>query len=84
MLLLQVKCGLAYVQESSAVLIDGKRQWVTYRTLDLKANDFAKIGNAYEAAQEIPLYKLEQATVRFMKQRPLVDWAIHWMEQHRR
>ncbi|MDJ0595525.1 MAG: hypothetical protein QNJ72_36985 [Pleurocapsa sp. MO_226.B13] len=30
------------------------------------------------------IYKLGQATVRFMKQRPLVDWAIHWMEQHRR
>ena len=76
--------GKRSIQESSAILIDGKRQWVKYRTLDLKANDFATIGNAYEATYEIPLYKLGQATVRFLKQRPLVDWAINWMEKHRR
>ena len=23
------------------------------------------------------------ATVRFMRQRPLVDWAVPWLEQHR-
>ena len=76
--------GKRYVRESSAILVDGKRQWVTYQTLDLQANDFATIGNAYEAAYKIPLYRLGQARVRFIKQRPLVDWAVNWMEQHRR
>ena len=76
--------GKRYVRESSAILVDGKRQWVTYQTLDLQADDFAIIGNAYEAAYKIPLDRLGQATVRFIKQRPLVDWAVNWMEQHRR
>jgi aminoglycoside 3-N-acetyltransferase len=62
---------------------NGKREWVTYQTLDLQADDFAIIGNAYEAAHKIPLRQLGEATVRFIKQRPLIDWAVNWMEQHR-
>ena len=73
-----------YVSESSAILVNRKREWVTYQTLNLKADDFATIGNAYEAANKIPLDRLGQATVRFIKQRPLVDWAISWMEQYRK
>ncbi|MGL5942421.1 MAG: aminoglycoside N(3)-acetyltransferase [Waterburya sp.] len=76
--------GKCYVRESSAILVKGKRQWVTYQTLDLQADDFATIGNAYEAAHQIQLYQLGQATVRFIKQRLLIDWAVNWMEQHRK
>ena len=75
--------GKSYVRESSAISIDGKRKWVTYQTLDLKADDFATIGDAYETAYKIPLYQLGQATVRLIKQRLLVDWAVNWMEQYR-
>lgn len=76
--------GKCYVPESSAILVEGKRKWVTYRTLDLQADDFATIGNAYEAAYNIPLSRLGQAQVSFIKQRSLIDWAVNWMEQHRR
>ncbi len=76
--------GKRYVQESSAVLVNGMRQWITYPSPDLMQDaDFAAIGDAYEAAHEIARHTVGLAEVRFMRQRPLVDWAVGWMEQYR-
>ena len=76
--------GKRYVQESSAVLVDGRRQWLTYPSPDLMQDaDFAAIGDAYEAAHGIARHTVGLAPVRFLRQRPLVDWAVVWMEQHR-
>jgi len=76
--------GKRYVRESSAVLVDGVRQWMTYWSPDLMQDaDFATLGDAYEAAHAIPRHRVGLAAVRFMRQRPLVDWAVTWLEQHR-
>jgi aminoglycoside 3-N-acetyltransferase len=73
------------VQESSAVLIDGVRQWITYSSPDFNAaHDFAALGADYEAAHQITPTWIGQAPVRLLRQRPLVDWAVPWLEQHRR
>jgi aminoglycoside 3-N-acetyltransferase len=70
-------------EQSSAILIDGVRQWVTYTTLAVQDEDFATLGDAYEVEHHIPRHKVGNAEVRFMRQRPFVDWAVKWMEQHR-
>lgn len=76
--------GKEYVQESSAVLVNGKRQWLTYASPNLmQADDFGAIGDAYEAVHGIARHTVGQAEVRFMRQRPLVDWAVAWMENYR-
>lgn len=76
--------GKRLVQESSAILVNGVRQWITYQSPDLmRSTDFAMIGDAYEAEHGIMHHKVGQADVRFMRQRPVVDWAVGWMEQHR-
>ena len=76
--------GKRYMKESSAVLVDGVRRWITYQSPDLMQDaDFAEIGDAYEAAHGVARHKVGQAEVRFMRQRPLVDWAVPWMEKHR-
>lgn len=73
-----------YVQESSAMLVDGVRQWVTYSSPYLfDSHDFAELGAAYEAENQIILSQIGQASVRLLRQRPLVDWAVHWLEQNR-
>jgi aminoglycoside 3-N-acetyltransferase len=73
-----------YVQESSAVLVQGARQWITYASPNLNdSHDFATLGAAYEAEQRITPMRIGQAPVRLLRQRPLVDWAINWLEQHR-
>jgi aminoglycoside 3-N-acetyltransferase len=72
------------VQESSAILVDGKRQWVTYSSpLLTESEDFATLGAAYEATHQLRPTYVGQAPTQLLRQRPLVDWAVSWIEQHR-
>ena len=71
------------VQQGSAMLVNGQRQWVTYQALDLNDDDFPQLGDQYEAEHGIPRHRVGQAEVRFMKQRPLIDWAVGWIERNR-
>ena len=41
------------LQESSAILVEGIRQWVTYSSPLLESNDFATLGAAYEATHQL-------------------------------
>jgi len=75
--------GKRYIQQGTAMLVNGVRQWVTYEALDLKSDDFSLIGDAYEAEKHIPRRRVGSAEVRFMKQRPLVDFAVEWIEKNR-
>lgn len=75
--------GKRTLQEGSAMLVNGVREWVTYATMDWNDEDFPVIGDAYEAAHGIPRGRVGQAEVRFMKQRPLIDFAVQWMERNR-
>jgi aminoglycoside 3-N-acetyltransferase len=72
-----------YMQQGSAMMVDGQRQWVSYTALDLNDDDFPALGDAYEAEHRIPRGRVGQAEARFMQQRPLVDYAVTWMERHR-
>ncbi|MCL4248749.1 MAG: AAC(3) family N-acetyltransferase [Anaerolineae bacterium] len=72
-----------YFRESVAMFVDGVRQRISYDLRDLNDADFAALGDEYEAAHGIPRGRVGQAEVRFMKQRPLVDYAVTWLEQHR-
>ncbi len=75
--------GKRYIQEGTAMLVDGKRQWVTFQMLDLESADFNMIGDLYEETHGIPRGRVGKAEVRFMKQRPLIDYAVEWMEKNR-
>jgi aminoglycoside 3-N-acetyltransferase len=70
-------------REGTAMYVNGVRQWVEYDSLIFNSDDFAQIGSAYEAQFNIPLGQVGRAEVHFMKQRPLVDFAVQWMETHR-
>lgn len=71
------------IKEGSATLVDGVRQWVPYDIEDVDAVDFAELGDAYEVAHNILRGLVGRAEVRFMKQKPLVDFAVNWLEKHR-
>ncbi len=69
----------------SAMLVNGRRQWVTYRDDAIGTDDFAAIGAAFEAeTDEVIIGKVANATARLMRQRPLVDFAVRWLETNRR
>jgi aminoglycoside 3-N-acetyltransferase len=72
-----------YLREGTSMLVDGVRQWVEYDLRDLDDSDFPELGDAYEAANNIPRGRVGKAEVRFTKQRPLVDFAVKWLEEHR-
>ncbi len=75
--------GKTYVEEGTAMLVEGERQWVTFRSLDWESDDFATLGDAYEKAHSTERGRVGRAEVRLLKQRPLVDWAVKWLEENR-
>ena len=72
-----------YGKESSAILKDGKRQWVTYQTLVVDGEDFTEIGEAFEQNRTVKKVTIGNATVTLMNQRDLVDFAVQWIEKNR-
>lgn len=73
----------AWTEESSAIRVNGKRQWVTYRTMAVDDGDFAELGAAYEQATGQRVHTVGNAEVRLLAQRPFVDWAAEWMTRNR-
>ncbi len=69
--------------EGTAMLIDGERRWVAYDLFDLDDGDFTEIGAAYEAANGITPCRVGKGEAHFVRQRPLVDFAVAWMERTR-
>lgn len=72
-----------FVNESSAVMVNGKREWVTYSTQAVDDSDFVTLGNQFDKEAGIKIHKVGDADVRLMRQRALVDFATEWMEKNR-
>ena len=70
--------------EHSAIFENGKRVWKAYETLFVDGEDFAQIGEAFEAENAVRKTRLGNAELRLMKQRRLVDFAVDWMEKYRK
>jgi aminoglycoside 3-N-acetyltransferase len=72
------------ISSAAPILVDGKRQWVTFQGIDLDDEDFPQIGAAFaDATGLVRQGKVGQATALLMPQRLLVDFAVQWMEVHR-
>ena len=70
--------------EHSAIMENGKRVWKAYETLFVDGEDFVDIGAAFEKEHPVKKATLGNATLRFMKQRELVDYAVKWIEANRK
>ncbi len=75
--------GKSPLKANSAILVNGERQWVEYEVLETYGDDFGEIGNAFDAAHKIEVRHIQDAEVRFFKQRAVVDFAAQWIEQNR-
>lgn len=75
--------GKRNLRSGTAMLVEGQRQWVEYETLETYTDDFGEIGQAFDTAYQLPIQRINQAEVRFFKQRTLVDFATAWIEKHR-
>ena len=75
------------IKEGTAMLVDGKRQWVEYEMLDLDSEDFDCIATDFSKLAEndefISEAKVGLAQSTYAQQRPLVDFAVDWMNRNR-
>ena len=71
------------IEESSAILVNGERQWVSYEVLEPISDDFVAIGAAFEEAHDFSSCRVGQAETKLIEQRALVDFAAEYMETHR-
>ena len=69
--------------EHSAVLEQGRRVWKAYDTLYVDGADFPAIGAAFEQTHRVGRAALGGGSIRLMRQRELVDFAVSWIEQNR-
>jgi aminoglycoside 3-N-acetyltransferase len=70
-------------QQGAAVLVDGERRWVDFTDLAIDAGDFPAIGAAFEATGSTRRRAVGHTTAALMPQRPLVDFAVRWITDHR-
>ena len=63
---------------------NGQRVWKAYDTLYVDGEDFIQIGEAFEQDHTVSKVQLGNATIRLMRQRELVDFAIRWIEKYRK
>ena len=72
--------------DGAAVLIDGTRTWVAYEDLDLHEEDFVAVGDAYSATKPPgeSIGAVGLGTGQLYQIRPLIDFAVDWITEHRR
>lgn len=70
--------------EHSAVLVNGKREWISYETLYVDGEDFVEIGSAFEHQGGTVRMPLGNSSICLMRQRELVDFAVAWIQKNRR
>jgi aminoglycoside 3-N-acetyltransferase len=78
--------GKRELRLGAPVLVEGHRRWRWARDIDYDSGDFADIGRAFEKkhGREIRNGSVGLARARLFRQRLCVDFAVSWMERHRR
>lgn len=62
---------------------DGERVMVEYEDIEIDSDDFAELGAAFEADVGLNRGTVGAADSRLVGQRPLVDYAVDWLEANR-
>ncbi|HEX5421323.1 MAG TPA: AAC(3) family N-acetyltransferase [Gammaproteobacteria bacterium] len=65
------------------ILSDGVRRWVEYEDLAPDDEDFNEIGAAFASNGIERTGRVAYADCRVVRQRAIVDFATHWMSEHR-
>jgi aminoglycoside 3-N-acetyltransferase len=70
-------------EEGASLLVDGKREWVTFPDLLTSDEDFPAIGAAFEETGAVTVTKVGAGEARLMRQRALVDFGVREIERIR-
>lgn len=71
------------IENTSPIQVGEENKWVVFKDIELDEGDFNQIGTAMEEAGKVVIGHIGQAESRLMDQRDAVDFACHWMEEHR-
>lgn len=71
------------VSRGASISVNGERHWATFEDLDENPADFNTIGAAYEAKIGYRAGFIGRAETRYLRLRPLVDFAVAWMNANR-
>ncbi|MGB1286651.1 MAG: aminoglycoside N(3)-acetyltransferase [Aggregatilineales bacterium] len=77
--------GKTIETQGAAMRVEGKREWVTFDILAYDADDFVQIGTDFAKAhpEQVISGKIGNADTLLIPQRPLIDFAVTWIEAHR-
>ena len=70
-------------EEGASLLVDGKREWVTFPDLLTSDEDFPAIGAAFEETGQVTVATVGAGEARLMRQRALVDFGVREIERIR-
>ena len=74
-----------FIANGAPILIEGRRRWQRYEDLDLNSDDFPALGADFERDTHVVTRgRVGLAECRVMPLRPAVDYAVGWIEQHRK
>ncbi|REE94593.1 aminoglycoside 3-N-acetyltransferase [Paenibacillus taihuensis] len=80
----RAKYAKKHVTNHAPILVDGRREWAALEEINLDADDFDVLGQAFEEETGcVKLGKIGDAVIRIVPVRELVDFGVSWMEQHR-
>ena len=65
------------------MIVDGRREWVTFTTLDYDTEDFCTIGVAFDAAGHQRTSTVGAGPARLFDLATAVAFATTWFEQQR-
>lgn len=77
--------GKKMLMNGCSMFVDGHKSWVNFLGLDLVDDDFELIGNQFRELNPNLVIegKVGLAKAYLFKQKPLVDFAVNWMERNR-
>ena len=77
--------GKKMLTNGCSMFVNGHKSWINFQGLDLVDDDFELIGNQFlEMYPNLVIVgKVGLAKAYLLKQKPLVDFAVNWMERNR-
>ena len=76
--------GKQTVPNGAAMLVDGRRTWVTWDELDVHDHDFEDVAEAFATDTGlVRTGRVGDARAQLLPARPLVEYAADWFSNHR-
>ena len=72
------------IDTGTAILVDGRREWVTFSEPDVSSKDFGRLGADFERQTGLArVANVANAQARLFSVRDVVEFAVPWFRTHR-